>query len=69
MNGDSPVDILKSQVLKYQFPSSFSVGRNIDVAPRFKIHPFVFLLKLLMDGRIGYLTRIMVNFQERIYLT
>lgn len=56
MNGDSPVDILKSQVLKYQFPSSFSVGRNIDVAPRFKIHPFVFLLKLLMDGRIGYLT-------------
>lgn len=56
MNGDSPVEILKNQVLKYQFPSSFSVGRNIDVSPRFKIHPFVFLLKLLMDGRIGYLT-------------
>ena len=56
MNGDSPVDILKNQVLKYQFPSSFSTGRNIDVAPRFKIHPFVFLLRLLMDARIGHLT-------------
>lgn len=56
MNGGSPVDILKNQVLKYQFPSSFSIGRNIEVSPRFKIHPFVFLLKLLMDGRIGYLT-------------
>lgn len=55
MNGDSPVDVLKNQVLKYQFPSSFSVGRGVDVSPRFKIHPYVFLLKLLMDNRIMYL--------------
>ena len=38
MNGDSPVDVLKRQVLKYQFPSSFSMGRGVDVSPRFKIH-------------------------------
>lgn len=55
MNGDSPVDILKNQVLKYQFPSSFSMGRSVNVAGRFKIHPFIFLLRLLMDERIGYL--------------
>ena len=55
MNGDSPVDVLKGQVLKYQFPSAFSIGRNVNVSPRFKIHPFVFLLKLLMDDRIQYL--------------
>lgn len=55
MNGDSPVDVLKGQVLKYQFPSAFSIGRKVNVSPRFKIHPFVFLLKLLMDDRIQYL--------------
>lgn len=42
INGNSPVEILKNQVLKYQFPSAFSVGKGVDVATRFKIHPFIF---------------------------
>lgn len=57
MNGDSPVAVLKNQVLKYQFPSAFSLKRNIDVAGRFKIRPFRFLLKLLMDDRLLFLTQ------------
>ena len=57
MNGESPVRILTSQILKYQFPSSFSLGRGVQVNPRFRIHPFWFLLKLLMDIRIKYLTQ------------
>ena len=56
MNGDSPVEVLKNQILKYQFPSSFSIGKGVQVAERFKIRPFRFLLKLLSDSRIGYLT-------------
>lgn len=56
INGDSPVDVLKWQVLKYQFPSAYSVGHGVNVASRFKIHPFVFLLKLLMDSRIDSLS-------------
>lgn len=56
MNGGSPVEILKGQILKYQFPSVFSMGRGVQVAPRFKIHPFLFLLRLLMDEKVGYLT-------------
>lgn len=56
MNGDSPVQVLKGQILKYQFPSAFSISRGVRVASRFKIHPFRFLLKLLMDKRVGYLT-------------
>lgn len=56
MNGDNPVDILKSQILKYQFPSSFSLGSHIKVSERFKIRPFIFLFKLLSDSRIKYLT-------------
>ena len=49
MNGDSPVTVLKNQVLKYQFPSSFSTSRGVDVSRRFKIRPFRFLLRLLME--------------------
>lgn len=55
--GEPPVDILKAQVLKYQFPSSFSMGRNVNVSPRFKIRPFRFLLRLLLDKDIAYLTQ------------
>lgn len=56
MNGDSPVDVLTNQILKYQFPSAFSLGRGVQVADRFKIRPFRFLLKLLDDSKVGYLT-------------
>lgn len=56
MNGESPVKILTNQILKYQFPSAFSIGRGVQVADRFKIRPFRFLLKLLCDNRIGYLS-------------
>ena len=56
MNGESPVEVLKNQIIRYQFPSSFSTGRGVQVAERFKIRPFRFLLKLLDDSRIEYLT-------------
>ena len=56
MSGDSPVAVLKRQIVKYQFPSSFSLSRGVNVAPRFKIRPFRFLLRLLADSKIQYLT-------------
>lgn len=56
MNGASPVKVLTNQILKYQFPSAFSVGRGVQVASRFKIRPFRFLLQLMMDDRLNYLT-------------
>lgn len=56
MQGDSPVKVLTNQIIKYQFPSSFSMSRGVQMSPRFHIHPFWFLLKLLTDSRIGYLT-------------
>ncbi len=54
MQGKSPVAVLKDQVLKYQFPSPFSIKTH--VADKFKIHPFVFMLRLMMDSRVEYLT-------------
>lgn len=49
--------ILSSQVLKYQFPSPFSLSpqsTKTRVHERFRIRPFRFLLKTLTDVRIGY---------------
>lgn len=59
MQGSSPVDVLRNQVLKYQFPSPFSLSpatSKTRVTERFKIRPFRFLLRLMDDDRIGYLT-------------
>ena len=57
LNGETPVKVLTNQILKYQFPSAFSLERSINVNERFKIHPFWFLLKLLTDNRVQYLTQ------------
>ena len=54
LEGKSPVEVLKNQVLKYQFPSPF--GIKTHVSGKFKVHPFIFLLRLLRDSRIEYLT-------------
>lgn len=57
MAGEPPVVILKHQILRYQFPSSYSLSRGVKVNERFKIHPFYFLLRLLADPQIEYLTK------------
>lgn len=56
LQNDFPFETIKNQVLKYQFPSHFSLSRNIDVSSRFKVHPFIFLLKLLTNESVQYLT-------------
>lgn len=56
MSGERPEEVLKNQVLKYQFPSPFSLSASSSktrVTERFKIRPFRFLLKLLCDKRLG----------------
>ena len=55
MEGKSPVPVLKKQVLRFQYPSAYSA--SVKVAPRFKIRPFYFLLKLLLDERLLILSQ------------
>lgn len=56
--GESPVEIITDQIFKYQFPSSFSIANNAKnrVHERFKIRPFRFLFRLLLDDRIQFLS-------------
>ena len=56
-NGESPVEIITNQLLKLQFPSSYSIGRGTAVDRRFNLHPFRFLLHLLSRQELGYLTQ------------
>lgn len=53
MQGKPPVPVLKKQVIRFQYPSAYS--DSVKVTARFKIRPFIFLLKLMLDERIGYL--------------
>lgn len=56
MDGKSPTEILKKQVLRFQYPSAYSA--TVKMTPRFKIHPFIFLLRLLNDNRLeNYLSQ------------
>lgn len=53
MNGESPVSVMRQQVIRYQFPSAFSHSGKSEVSKRFRIHPYVFVLKLLSDPVLG----------------
>lgn len=58
LNGDPPVNVLSHQVIRFQYPSSYSVGRGVNINCRFKIHPFWFLLRLLRESRLNcYITQ------------
>lgn len=53
VNSEPPLDILKKQVLSHQYPSSATSKGPSRVADRFKVRPFIFLLQLLLDERLG----------------
>ena len=55
LEGKSPVEVLTKQIITFQYPSAYSLEEKVDINPRFKIRPFAFILKLLVDNRINYL--------------
>lgn len=56
MDGKSPSEILKKQILRFQYPSPYS--HSVKMTSRFKIRPYLFLLRILSDVRLeNYLTQ------------
>lgn len=54
---EDALPVLRKQVLAYQFPSAFSVASGVDVDRKFRLRPFIALLKILRDPLSkGYLT-------------
>lgn len=55
--GRNPQKVLQYQLLRHQYPSIYSFGRNVMIDPRINVKPFVFILEMLQDIRLsGYLT-------------
>lgn len=52
--GDRPVDILKHQVLRFQYPSPYSLSSQVQIDPKFKLRPFVLLLRLLLNPSLEH---------------
>lgn len=51
-----PSKTFEYQILKFQYPSSYSMGRNVDIDLSVKIRPFLFLLKLANDPDLNGLS-------------
>lgn len=54
--GIEPLKVLQTQLLAHQYPSFYAKGPNVRIHPNIQIKPFVFILQLLHDDQIKYLT-------------
>ena len=52
-DGNNPLRVLQFQLLRHQYPSAYGLGRNVMIDPRMKVKPFMFLIRLMRDERIG----------------
>ncbi|WP_430789118.1 restriction endonuclease FokI C-terminal domain-containing protein [Virgibacillus flavescens] len=55
--GQPPVPIIINQLMKLQYPSPYSQRGRVNIHSRFRVRPFRFLLRLLIDSRIETLSR------------
>ncbi|WP_043934191.1 restriction endonuclease FokI C-terminal domain-containing protein [Bacillus sp. EB01] len=50
--GQPPVDIIKNQLMKLQYPSPYSLRSGVNIDRRFNVRPFRLILRLLLDDRL-----------------
>lgn len=54
---EDALPVLRKQVLAFQYPSAYSIAPRVDVDRRFRLRPFILLLRILVDPRLnGYIT-------------
>jgi len=54
--GKPPLPIIQQLLLKHQYPSVYGNLRGVRIHSGIRVKPFVFVLRLLQDKRLGYLT-------------
>ena len=52
----APAEIVQKLILRVQYPSTYSSGSGVQIDKSIRVKPFVFLLRLLRDGELDYLT-------------
>lgn len=55
MGVEDPLEVLRCQLLRLQYPSVYTRALGQNCAEKLRIRPFVFLLRLLEDPRVGAL--------------
>lgn len=57
LEGVPALKVLQTQVLRHQYPSVYSRSQNVEIDASIRLRPFVFLLKLMGEERLGkYIT-------------
>lgn len=56
VNLHEPTKTMEYQILKCQFPSTYSLARNVGIDKAIKVRPFLFLLKLAADNDLNGLS-------------
>ena len=56
INGKPPLLIMQTLLLKHQYPSVYGNLRNVKMHPEIKVKPFLFVLEILLEKSVGYLT-------------
>jgi len=45
----APLEVMQTQLLRYQYPSVYSKSRNVNIHPDVRVRPYRFLLSLILD--------------------
>jgi hypothetical protein len=56
VKGQNPVPLLTKQVITFQYPAPYFLERRASIDPQFHIHPYRFILELLLNEEIKALT-------------
>jgi len=56
LKGEPPLPIMQRLLLRHQYPSVYQKLNNVKINPDIKVKPFLFVLDLMLDRRIGHLT-------------
>jgi len=56
IKGQNPVPLLTKQVLTFQYPAFYFMEGRATINPDFRIHPYRFILELLLNEKINSLT-------------
>lgn len=57
LDGVPALKVLQTQVIRHQYPSVYSRSQNVEIEANIRLRPFVFLLRLMGEERLGkYIT-------------
>jgi len=58
----NPVVVMTKQLLDFQYPSPYSIKRNVNISREIQIQPFRFILNLLLESEINEITQKEIGF-------